>query len=329
MVHDGDARPIVAIDPGLEIVDSHHHLWANSRGAYETPEEFRAQFASGGHNIVASIYVECGAMNRTEGPAAMRAVGEAEFVAEVADSYASLGQPGICSGFVGEADLTFGDAVDDVLEALDLASRGRLRGVRGTALWDPDPGVNSGTRPFAPRHLLQQDDFRAGFRRLTGKGLVYDAWQYFHQLPDVAELADAFPDSKIVVNHCGGLLGARAYAGGDTFSRWRQAVEDVAQRPNVLMKLGGLSAPRNGFAFGAMGEPPGAGELARLWRPYIETCIDAFGATRCMFESNFPPDRIAGRYVEVWNAYKLVTAGASQAEKAALFSGTARRTYKI
>jgi predicted TIM-barrel fold metal-dependent hydrolase len=329
MVRVESPSPIVAIEPDRVIVDSHHHLWANARGEYETPEAFRAEFAAGGHRVVASVYVECGAMNRKDGPVTMRTVGEAEFVARVAQGYETQGQAGICAGFVGEADLTQGESVDELLEALDVASGGRLRGIRGTALWDPDPEVNSGTRPFASRRLLLQDDFRAGFRRLTARGLVYDAWQYFHQLQDVADLADAFPDSVIVVNHCGGLLGVHAYACPETFSHWREAVTEVARRPNVLMKLGGLSAPRNGFAFAAMPEPPAAETLAALWRPYIETCIELFGPSRCMFESNFPPDRVAGRYVQIWNAFKLIAAGYSEPEKAALFSETARGTYRI
>lgn len=151
-----------AIEPDLAIIDSHHHLWANAKGAYQTQAAFDAQFAVGGHKVVASVYVECGAMNRIEGPVALRTAGEAAFVAEVAEGYARSGRPGLCAGFVGEADLREGDAVEDVLEALDIASEGRLRGIRGTALWDADAGVNSGTRPFAPRHLLGRDDFRAG-----------------------------------------------------------------------------------------------------------------------------------------------------------------------
>jgi predicted TIM-barrel fold metal-dependent hydrolase len=329
MVDAGDLPPIMAIEPELPIVDSHHHLWANAHGSYQTRAEFEAQFSVGGHRILASVYVECGAMNLIDAPPSMRTVGEAAFVAEVARDYELRGQSGICAGFVGEADLTLGEEIDGVLDALDEASGGRLRGIRGTALWDDDPGVNTGTRAFSTRHLLGQSEFRAGFGRLCARGLVYDAWQYFHQLPDVAALADAFPDSTIVVNHCGGLLGIRAYAEPSTFVHWRDAVVNVAQRPNVLMKLGGLSAARNGFDFSAMPHRPGAETLARLWRPYIETCIEAFGAGRCMFESNFPPDRVAGSYVEIWNAFKLIAAGASASEKTALFGGTARRTYRI
>ena len=317
------------IEPGLPIIDPHHHLWAHTGHRYLI-EEFQADLASG-HNVLATVYVECSAMYRKNGPEALRPVGEAEFVAGMAAMCDSglYGPCRFCAGFVGAADLTLGNDVDAVLDALAVASGGRLRGIRGSAIWDADLSVNTGTRPFAPHGLLLDAKFRAGFARLTERKLVYDAFQYHPQLQDVCSLADAFPETPIVVNHCGGLLGIGPYTGSDTFGRWKALVTEVARRPNTRMKLGGLSARRCGFGFEKRQTPATAAELADLWRPYIETCIEAFGPTRCMFESNFPPDRVSGSYRTVWNALKLTASGCSATEKQALFSGTAQRIYNV
>jgi L-fuconolactonase len=317
------------LDPELPIVDCHHHLWVRPNGRYLV-EEFAADLASG-HNVVATVYVECGAMFRKHGPEAFKTVGEAEFVAGMAamSDSGQFGPARICAGFVGALDFTLGDAAGEVLDALAVASGGRLRGIRGVATWDADVRINTGIRPFGPRNLLAHPQFRKAFAQLMRRGLVYDAWQYHPQLPDVCALADDFPHAPIVVNHCGGLLGINAYAGPETFEQWRHLVTDVARRPNTLMKLGGLAAGRCGFGFHDMVPRPSAERLAELWRPYVHTCIELFGPSRCMFESNVPPDHVAGSYRTLWNALKLLAAGCSPAEKSALFADTARRVYRL
>lgn len=259
------------IEPDLPIIDPHHHLWVHAGKRYLI-EEIAADVASG-HNVLATVYVECSAMYRRSGPPALRPVGEAEFVAGMAAMSESgqFGPARICAGFVGAADLTLGSAVDPVLDALAVASGGRFRGIRGTAPWDADPSINTGVRPYAPRGLLLDPAFRAGFARLAVRNLVYDAWQYHPQLGDLCSLADAFPDTTMVVNHCGGLLGMNAYAVPENFARWKALVTEVARRPNTLMKLGGLSARRCGFGFEARPARPTAQDLAKEWRPYIET----------------------------------------------------------
>jgi predicted TIM-barrel fold metal-dependent hydrolase len=319
-----------AMEPDLPIIDSHHHLWLHPQHGRYLIDEFQADVESG-HNIVATVYVECSAMYRKGGPAALRPVGEAEFVAGMAamSDSGNYGPTRICPAFVGAADFTLADEVDDVLEALGVASGGRLRGIRGAANWDDEPSLNMGPRPLAPPGLLLDERFRAGVARLAARKLVYDAWQYHPQLAELCSLADAFPDMPIVVNHCGGLLGVGRHAGPDTFLRWKALVNDTARRPNTLMKLGGLGPPRCGFAFDKRPVPPTAEELAATWRPYVETCIELFGAGRCMFESNFPVDKVAGGYRTVWNAFKLVASGCSAAEKRDLFRGTAARVYGI
>ncbi len=325
----GDSPSFEAIEPEVPIIDPHHHLWGPPHTRYLI-EEFQADLACG-HNVVATVYVECSAMYRKAGPIAFRPVGEAEFVAGMAamSDSGAYGPTRICEGFVGAADLTLGDDVNEVLDELAEASGRRLRGIRGTANWDADPSVNTGTRPMAPRGLLLDSKFRDGFRHLAARDLVYDAWQYHPQLADVCSLADAFPNTTMVVNHCGGLLGLGPYARADNFAFWRSLVAEVSKRPNVLMKLGGLSAPRCGFGYKARTPPPTDRDLAKDWAPYIQTCIELFGVKRCMFESNFPPDRVSGSYGTVWNALKRTAAGSSAEEKKHLFSDTARRTYRI
>ncbi|HSV79406.1 MAG TPA: amidohydrolase family protein [Ramlibacter sp.] len=318
------------VEPDLPVIDSHHHLWLLPEEGRYLVEEFAADLASG-HRVLATVYAECNAMYRSQGPEAMRPVGEAEFVKGMAAMSESglFGPTRICAGFVGAADFTLGAAVDEVLEALATASGGRLRGIRGNASWDADASINTGVRPYAPQGLMLDPRFREGVARLAARGLVYDAWQYHPQLPELCSLADAFPQLPIVVNHCGGLLGINAYDSADNFARWKALVTEVARRPNTLMKLGGLSPRRCGFGFKQRSTPATARELAALWRPYVETCIELFGPRRCMFESNFPVDHVAGSYRTLWNALKLTAANCSAAEKEQLFNGTARRVYRL
>lgn len=321
--------PTEIVEPDLPIIDCHHHLWMRPGSRYLL-DEFVADLASG-HNMAATVYVECSAMYRRSGPVSLRPLGEAEFVAGVAAMSGSgdFGPTQVCAAFVGAADLTLGSAVDEVLEKLAVASGGRLRGIRGAAAWDADPAINVGGRAHAPEGLLLDASFRAGVARLAARGLVYDAWQYHPQLPELCSLADAFPGMPMVINHCGGPLGIGVYAGPETFAHWKAALTDAARRPNALIKLGGMSRRRCGFAFEDRSLPPTAEELAAAWRPYIETCIELFGASRCMFESNFPPDNVAGSYRTLWNALKLTASSCTRAERNELFSGTARRVYSI
>lgn len=316
------------IEPSLPIIDPHHHLWVHTGQRYLL-DEFVADLQTG-HNIIATVYSECNAMYRRNGPEASRSVGEAEFVAGVAAMSDSgyFGPTRICAGFVGAANFLLGAEVDRILEELAVASGGRLRGIRGAAAWDADPAINTGTRPFAPRGLLLDPRFQAGVERLMKYELVYDGWQLHPQLPELCQLADAMPELPVVVNHCGGLIAFGSYATPDTFGIWRQNIAEVARRPNTFMKLGGLAKRFAGPVSNNEGSPT-AQELSNLWRPYMESCIELFGASRCMFESNFPPDNTAASYRTIWNAFKLMVASYSAAEKNQLFHGTAARVYRI
>ena len=271
-------------------------------------------------------------MYRAHGPAEMRPVGETEFVAGVA-AMGDSGQYGptrVAAGIVGFADLTLGERVEAVLEAHVQAGGGRFRGVRHSAAWDADPIIGNSQSATGP-HLMSRGDFRAGLARLTALGLSLDAWQFHPQLSDTIALARACPSANIIVGHCGGLLGYGAYAGkrDAVFATWKANIIELAKCDNVAMKLGGMMMRLAAYDYGARPVPPSSAELADYWRPYLETCIERFGANRCLFESNFPVEKMGIGYGALWNAFKRVTVQASASEKRALFSETARRVYRL
>ena len=318
------------LDPGLEIIDTHHHLWDRPGGRYLL-DEFLADTGSG-HNVVATVFVECHTAYCTEGPAEMRPVGEMEFVARIADEceQAGSGTTKVAAGMVGFADLTLGDRVEPVLEAMFEASGGRLRGIRHSAGWHPDPviGINHhGTG----EGLYRREDFRAGLRMLARHGLVLDGLVYFTQHDDLVDLARACPEAQIVMNHTGMPLGYGPYTGRipEVEAKWRSTMPEIAACPNVTMKLGGMMMRLAAFDYNAAPAPPHSSELAAMWRPFIEPCIEWFGASRCTFESNFPVEKMGIGYRALWNAFKRIAAGASQEEKVDMFSGTARRIYRL
>jgi predicted TIM-barrel fold metal-dependent hydrolase len=318
------------IEPDLPIVDTHHHLWDRPGIRYLLPE-FLAD-AYSGHKVVATVFLECNAMYRAHGAEAMRPVGQTEFVAGIAamSDSGNYGETRVAAGIVGFADLTLGDRVEPVLEANVRAGGGRFRGVRHSAAWDADDVIGN-SHTAKGLHLLQQADFRAGLARLTALGLSLDAWVFHPQLDDLIDLARAHPGANIITGHCGGPLGYGPYAGkrDEVFAAWKPRIVELAKCPNVSMKLGGMMMRLAAYDYGALPAPPSSAELATMWRPYIETCIEAFGAERCMFESNFPVDKMGIGWIALWNAFKRIAAGASAAEKTALFSGTAKRVYRL
>ena len=321
----------VALEPELPIIDPHHHLWDTpQRGLYLLPELLAD--TGGGHNIVSTVFLECQSMFRATGPGEMRPVGEVEFVNGTAAMSASgqYGKTRVCEAIIGWVDLMLGAKVRKVLEAEIEAGGGRFRGVRYGTSHDDSIVGKFVSRPIPPHRLLDPK-FREGFAELGKLGLTFDSWHFHPQLPDLVDLARAFPDTTIIVDHVGGVLGVGPYAGrtAEILPAWRKSIANLAQCPNVNMKLGGLGMTSFGFGFHERDAPPSSQELADTWRPYVETCIEAFGPTRCMFESNFPPDKQSCGYTELWNAFKRITSGASAAAKTALYSGTAARVYKM
>jgi len=318
------------IEPGLEIVDPHHHLW-DRPGHRFLIEQLLADTGSG-HNITQTVFIECGSMYRAEGPVEMKPVGETEFVNGTAAMSASgqYGPTRLCRGIVGHADLRLGDAVARVLEAQIAAGDGRFRGIRHSVTWDASDVLSRG-RTNSPKGQIYDSTWRAGFARLAPLGLTFEAWLYHPQLPDLADLARAFPQTTIILNHVGGPVGIGPYKDkkAETFAQWKTGIAEVAKSHNVVVKLGGLGMTFGMFDFYSREKPPSSSELETAYRPYIETCIGAFGVNRAMFESNFPPDGASSSYPILWNAFKRLAAGSSAYEKAMLFSGTAKRVYRL
>jgi len=335
------AEPI--IDHELPIIDTHHHFWHRQEAArtqgdsWEVPslryllDEYLADCATG-HNIVGSVFLQCRSMYRASGPLAMRPVGETEFVAGIAamSDSGGYGKTRVGAGIVGYADLTAGDWVTPVLEAHIRAGCGRFRGIRHSAAHDADPVIGNSSPEMQPG-LYLRSDFRAGLARLSALGLSLDAWCFHPQIPDIIDLARAFPGTNIVVGHCGGPLGYGRYAGkrDEVFADWKRSVTELATCQNVTMKLGGMMMRLAAYDYMGLQAPPSSEQLAAHWRPYVETCIELFGADRCIAESNFPVEKMGIGFAALFNALKRLAAGCSVDERAAIFAGTARRVYRL
>ena len=311
------------LEPALPIIDAHHHMWERASSVYLLPQ-LQADIHAG-HNVRGTVYIQCGYGFRADGPTEMRPVGETETILKSVNDAG----PGVCAGIIGYTDFRLGDRVDAVLEAHVAAGQGRFRGIRQSAGWDP--AILTQTSAPAQPGLLADPTFRAGLARLQRFGLTYESSLYHPQLPELAALARALPDQPILANHCGGYIAIGPHGENldATFLLWRAGLRDLAACPNVFLKLGGQAMSIRGVAFHEQPLPPSSGELANAWRPVMETCIETFGAERCMFESNFPVDKGMCSYVSIWNAYKRIAAGCSAAEKAALFHDTAARFYHL
>jgi predicted TIM-barrel fold metal-dependent hydrolase len=326
-----DRRREEILEPDLPIVDPHHHLVDRPEtGRYLLPE-LLADLGTG-HNVTATVYLEWLSMYRATGSAELRPVGEIEFANGVAAISASgtYGKPRVCAGIIGYADLTLGAAVEKVLEAMLMAGGGRFRGIRFITASHPDQAA-WGSAVIRPEGLLMDRRVREGFARLAPLRLSFDAWMYHTQLGELLDLARAFPETPIVLDHVGGPIGLGRYAGkrDEVFAEWSARIRELATCPNIHVKLGGLGMRMFGFTVHAGELPPSSEELAAAWRPYIETCIAALGPDRAMFESNFPVDKGSCGYAALWNAFKRITAGYTAAEKAALFAGTATKFYQL
>jgi predicted TIM-barrel fold metal-dependent hydrolase len=322
------------LDPDLPICDPHHHLW-DLRPARLAPryllDEILADVQSG-HNVVSTVFIECASMFKADGPEALRPLGETEFVNGIAAMSASglYGPVRVAAGIIGTANLQLGDAVAAILDAHLVAGGGRFRGIRLGATWDASDDVpNHRTNP--PQGLFRRDDFRAGFAHLAPRQLTFEAWCYHHQIPEVTALARAFPDTTIILDHCGGPIGIGPYAGqsDEVYAQWRTSISELATCHNVVAKVGGLQMEVNGYGWHLKRRPPTSQELVDATRLYYEYLIERFGVERCMFESNFPVDKVSCSYTVLWNAFKRLSAGASAHEKAQLFHNTAARVYRL
>jgi len=323
------------LEPDLPICDPHHHFWdfRTARIPYQRYllHELAADMQSG-HNVRSTVFIEARAMYRAEGPEEMRPIGEVEFVQGLAAASASgLYGPGrAAASIVGHANLLLGDRVAPVLEALKAASPNRFRGIRHSVTWDSHPEVEN-TAAHRMQAQLANEQFRAGARVLARMGLTFEGWMYFPQLPELAEFARAIPNLQIILNHIGGLIRTGPYAGKDdeVFATWRRGVAAVAECPNATIKLGGMGMPRTGFDWHTRASPIGSEELAAAMAPYMNFCIEKFGPNRCMFESNFPVDKVSFSHHVMYNAFKRLSQGYSANERTAMFHDTAVRTYRV
>jgi len=316
------------LDADLPIIDPHHHLWDRPGSKYYL-DELLAN-VNAGHNVVATVFLQCFWAYRTTGPEAMRPVGETEFVASVAaEAGRRKTRARVCAAIVGHVDFRAGEAVDAVLEAHIAAADGRFRGIRQVSARHPDFLASISTPPSLG--LLADPAFRSGFSRLARHGLSFDAWLYHTQLDELLDLARAFPETPIVINHVGGPLGVGLFRDrrGEVFAAWHAGMKRLAGCPNVHVKLGGLAMAINGFDFHKQDLLPSSDQLAKAWRLWMIACIEAFGPNRCMFESNFPVDKAMCSYPVLWNAFKRIAGNASADERRDLFHDTAARFYRI
>jgi predicted TIM-barrel fold metal-dependent hydrolase len=316
-----------ALEPDMPIIDAHHHFYERPGWTYLLDEYL--QDARSGHNITASVFMQALTRYRKDGPEELRPVGEIEYVANVTKPL-QAGKPQVAKGMVGYADLRRGAAVRDVLEAELQVGDDRFRGVRHLVTWDADQSL---INPLSagPRGLLLDPQYRAGVAQLASLGLSYDAWLFFPQLSELFELAKLNPNTPVIINHCGGVVRIASYEDKrkEVFDAWSKSMRELAQLPNVYVKVGGLGMRINGFDFEKGERPPSSEQLAEAWKPWMLTCIEAFGAERCMFESNFPVDKGSYPFNNGWNAFKRLTEQASASEREALFRGTVKKVYRL
>ena len=326
------AQPEEVIDPTRRIIDPHHHLWVSAHTGRYLLDDLLEDTGSG-HDIRATVYLQASAMYRKDGPEQLKPVGETEFANGVAAMSASgnFGETRVCAAIVGYADLRLSSGAAEAIPAHIRAGGDRLRGFRQPI--DNGGGIIAQKRGGTPSipDLYRDPDFRGGLAIAQSQGLHFETWQFHFQLPDILDLARAFPKLTIVVGHCGGPLRVAHWAErlDEVWHVWHANIIELARAPNVIMKLGGLAMPYAGFNFHARERPPTGAEMAAEWRPWIAHCIENFGPDCCMFESNFPVDRQGCTYRAMWNAFKLLAAEYSEAEREAMFYGTANRVYRL
>ncbi len=319
----------VALEPRLPIIDPHHHLWDRPGNRYLL-EELVADTRA--HNVRQTVFVECTSMYRASGPEEFKVVGETEFVQGIAAMSASgrYGETRVAAAIVGSADLRLGDRVQPVLEAQIAASPQRFRGIRHRAAWADRTVVPNQPADLAD-HVLLDSGFRKGYAYLRQYGMTFEGWVYHTHIADLTDLARAFPDTTIIFNHLGGPIGIGSYAGrrDEIFAAWKPAVAALAKCPNVVAKVGGIQMVVNGYGWHERKRPPTSDELLNANKDWYRYTIEQFGPGRCMFESNFPVDKLSCSYTVLWNQFKKLTQGFSADERAAMFHDTAMRVYRL
>ena len=318
-----------ALEPELPIIDPHHHLWDRPGNRYllqDLVADVRA------HNVRQTVFVECSSMYRADGPEEFKVVGETEFVRGIAAMSASgqYGDTRVATGIVGSGNLRLGDRVAPVLEAHIAASPQRFRGIRHRAAWG-DPSVAPNQAADLPQHVLLDPSFRKGYAHLRTYGLSFEGWVYHTHIADLADLARTFPDTTIIFNHLGWPIGIGSYAGRseEVFAAWKPVVAELAKCPNVVAKVGGIQMVVNGYRWHERDRPPTSDELLDANEKWYRYTIEQFGPSRCMFESNFPVDRLSCSYTVLWNQFKKLTRAFSVDERTAMFHDTAMCVYRL
>ena len=324
----------VAIDPDLPICDPHHHFWDYKKDSVEPtyllPEILKD--INSGHNIVSTVFIECGAMYNQNDPVEKQVINETEFVNGIAAmSHSGLyGKTKIAAGIVGSAPLLLGDKVASILDKHIAITPDRFKGIRSQAAMHPDGSIPV-ARARPPEGVYLDKKFHEGFTHLAKRNLSFEAWCYHPQLPQLIELAKKFTNTCIILNHFGGPLGVGSFEKKEeeTYEFWIKQIKELSKCENVVAKLGGIAMEINGYNWHKNTSPPSGIELINRTKKYYENTIELFGVDRCMFESNFPVDKVSCSYVNLWNGFKNLTKDYSDSEKTKLFHDNATRVYKI
>lgn len=324
------------LEPNLPICDAHHHLWAFESSCYEI-NEYHHDIVEGpqkdlGHNVVSSVAVECTTSYSKAQGAQMRYVGESVYINSLAEQCRARPDkfPQIAAAIIARADLDDPGSLQEAISAHKQASPTRFRGFRHATGWDVDPLIaNSHTNP--KRGLLLDPAFQRGAAILAENDLIFETVTYHEQLDELATFARSVPNLKIVLNHLGGIVGIGRFSGKRTevFVHWTRQISALSACPNVFLKLGGTGMTRVGFDWHTRPDPPTSDDLVASLAPYYQHAINCFGPDRCMFESNFPVDKISCSYHVLWNAFKKITLPMSAGDKRKLFRQTAESLYDI
>jgi len=279
----------------MTVVDAHHHLW---------DLEVRDQPWIAGPDMApirrTFTLDDLRPAARAAGVGATVLVQTVTVAAETPEMLALAEAEPLVAGVVGWTDLTSPAVSDELARLTGGPGGGWLAGVRHQVQSEPDPD------------WLRRPDVIRGLRAVAAAGLAYDLVIVPHQLPAAAYAAAAVPDLTLVLDHA----GKPRIAGGD-LSPWAKAVRELAALPNTACKLSGLvtEAPR--------GAPPAA------FAAVADVVLDAFGADRVMFGSDWPVCLLARDYAGVMALARSLTAGLSAAERAAVFGATAARVYRL
>ena len=315
------------IDAERPIIDPHHHLWPGENKYLL--EDLWADTSSG-HNIKHTVFIECTQEFLTSGPDHLKPIGETIFVKKIADEAKKVPSKSQISGIVSHVDMTLGEGINEVLDLHFLHGESLFKGIRRAGGWDPHENMrNSHHSP--PKDMYLSDIFNKSLKILGEKGLVFEAWQYHHQINQVSILAREHPNLKIVLNHFSGPIGIGPYKDlrNEIFEQWKKDIDELVKNKNVYAKLGGLAMPINGYNFHKQSMPPSSDQIVEAQKNYYDYSIKSFGPERCMFESNFPVDKQSVSYHVIWNAFKKISKDYTEEDKEYLFLKSAENFYSL